>query len=63
MSMKKKMEWSKRPRVRNCDHRDYYDCPRCGCGESCTHKDVGDDDCSEAVCPLWDGRRWKKEDA
>ena len=56
------MKWEKRPNVRRYEHLEYVDCPRCGLDTMCTHEDNEDGDCTEKDCPLWDGKKWKKED-
>ena len=52
-------KWFKRRRVKNCIHLEYIDCPRCGLVEVCYHEDNEDMECTEKVCPLWNGKKWK----
>jgi len=58
-------DWQNRPRVKKCTDRQFWHhiaCPRCGYDEPwCYHIDNLDGECNEEACPLWDGRRWKKE--
>lgn len=57
------MKWENRPRVKNCPYREIVDCPKCGLGEACNHEDAGGFECTPENCPLWNGVRWKKENA
>lgn len=63
--MKKKVKrslWNKKSD--KCEHRDWCDCPHCGCSYVCCHEDSTNDECEEETCPMWDAKKkkWGKKE-
>jgi len=57
---RKKVEWWRRPRVKNCTVQDYVDCPNCGGVTVCCHEFAEGEACTGENCPVFDEakNRW-----
>ena len=59
--MQEQKEWEDRLEVKECIYIYPYDCPFFLCDHIDNRQGVRCNDCCEESCPLWDGKRWKKE--